>query len=104
MGYLIALNCGSSSIKGKLFELSDEKGGPMEEAGALSVSNIGAKGEQIKVKVKWFGGRGDDVEVEKGDGADVQRGCTANLRRRVLTIQTRTSFLSCSITWWGPAD
>lgn len=72
--YLLAVNCGSSSIKGKLYEVyqtSEE----LRSVAILNVSNINAKGEKLKIKVKWSDGKGDDVNKEE-DGDDIERECT----------------------------
>jgi hypothetical protein len=58
MAYLLAINCGSSSIKGKLYHLPGSKDEPLNDAASLSVSNISSKGEKIKIKIQWRGGQG----------------------------------------------
>ncbi|KAK4689676.1 acetate kinase, partial [Tremellales sp. Uapishka_1] len=65
--YLLAINCGSSSIKGKLFSL------PALEAKAdLSVSNIGSKGDKVKIKIEWQGDHGKNLQEDGDDGESVE--------------------------------
>ena len=72
--YLLAINCGSSSIKGKLYALpSSTSDADLEQAASLSVSNIGSKGDKVKLQVKWAKGHErNDVEDEGDDGAAAQ--------------------------------
>lgn len=72
MAYLLAINCGSSSIKGKLYHLPGSKEEPLSDAASLSVSNISSKGEKIKIKISWKGEEGRDVEEGGEDGGDVE--------------------------------
>jgi len=72
MAYLLAINCGSSSIKGKLYHLPGSKNEPLNDAASLSVSNISSKGEKVKIKIQWKGEEGKDVEEEGEDGDDVE--------------------------------
>jgi hypothetical protein len=72
MSYLLAINCGSSSIKGKLYHLPKSKDEPLNDAASLSVSNISSKGEKIKIKIQWKGEEGKDVNEEGEDGGDVE--------------------------------
>jgi len=72
MAYLLAINCGSSSIKGKLYHLPGSREEPLNDAASLSVSNISSKGEKIKIKISWKGEEGRDVEEEGEDGGDVE--------------------------------
>jgi acetate kinase len=66
--YLLAINCGSSSIKGKLYTIPD-----LKTQAELSVSNISSKGEKIKIKIEWVeGGEGKDVKEEGEDGGRVK--------------------------------
>jgi len=78
MSYILAINCGSSSIKGKLFHLPSTKSEALKPAAQLSVSNISSKGEKVKIKIKWDGEEGRDVEEEGEDGGDVD--CTSRPR------------------------
>lgn len=39
----------------------------------LSVSNIGAPGEQIHFKLKWSNGKGKDMDIRTDDGGTVER-------------------------------
>jgi len=65
--FLLAINCGSSSIKGKLYTIPD-----LNTQAELSVSNISSKGEKVKIKIKWVeGGQGKDVNEEGEDGGSV---------------------------------
>lgn len=91
--YLLALNCGSSSIKGKLYALPDKDSkkkdkaaqpgdedkthtlgntSGLEPVAKLSVSNIGAKGDNVRTQVKWYG-KAEDVDVEGDEGEGVKR-------------------------------
>jgi len=72
MAYLLAINCGYSSIKGKLYHLPGSKEKPLNDAASLSVSNISSKGEKIKIKIQWKGEEGKDVNEEGEDGGDVE--------------------------------
>jgi acetate kinase len=72
MAYLLAINCGSSSIKGKLYHLPGSKDEPLNDAASLSVSNISSKGEKIKIKIQWKKEEGKDVDEEGEDGGDVE--------------------------------
>jgi acetate kinase len=72
MMYILSINCGSSSIKGKLYELPSSQEKPLIDLANLSVSNIASKGEKIKIKIKWENGKGKDVEEEGEDGAEVE--------------------------------
>lgn len=70
--YLLAINCGSSSIKGKLYAIPQNKSEPLEPTADLSVSNISSKGEKVKIEVKWENGKGNDVAEEGEDGGSVE--------------------------------
>jgi acetate kinase len=66
--YILALNCGSSSIKSKLYRLP--LAATREPEASLSISNIGAEDANVQVKLLWNGHRiPTDVEL-KGDAAD----------------------------------
>lgn len=69
--YLLALNCGSSSIKGKLYAVKKD----FDLAASISVSNIGAEGDNVKMKISWVGDERDDDEKEIGKGSEVEREC-----------------------------
>jgi acetate kinase len=84
MSYLLAINCGSSSIKGKLYHLPTSQEKPLKDAASLSVSNISSKGEKIKIKIQWKGEEGKDVEEEGDDGGDVE--CTSFIVWAVLMV------------------
>lgn len=75
--YLLALNCGSSSIKGRLFALptagAGSPRGVLEDVARIAVSNIGAKGDTVQLKIGWEAGRGEDVKQEGGEGATARR-------------------------------
>lgn len=72
--YLLAINCGSSSIKAKLYEVPADKAEPLADVASLNVSNINAKGEKVKIKVVWAEGvDGKDVDEEGEDGDKVER-------------------------------
>jgi acetate kinase len=84
MAYLLAINCGSSSIKGKLYHLPGSKEEPLNDAASLSVSNISSKGEKIKIKIQWNGEEGKDVNEEGEDGGDVECELAKPLMEMVL--------------------
>jgi acetate kinase len=69
--YLLAINCGSSSIKGKLYPLPPSKDEQLKPTANLSVSNISSKGENVKIKIKFEGEHGKDLEEEGEDGGEV---------------------------------
>lgn len=71
--YLLAINCGSSSIKGKLYQIPTEPSQPLKTTSTLSVSNINAKGSKIKIKVKWAEEKGKDIDEDGEDGEKVER-------------------------------
>jgi acetate kinase len=68
--YLLAINCGSSSIKGKLYEVPTSSAEELVLAATLGVNNINAKGEKLKIKVQWE--NASNVEEEK-DGDEIER-------------------------------
>ena len=70
--YILAINCGSSSIKSKLYRISETKGQPLTPVAEASVKGIAAKGQKIKIKVEWLNKSGNDVseEGEEGDVVD----------------------------------
>jgi hypothetical protein len=70
--YLLAVNCGSSSIKGKLYAIPSAKSDPLETVADLSVSNISSKGEKVKIKVTWSNGKGKDINEDGEDGGSVE--------------------------------
>lgn len=72
MSYLLAINCGSSSIKGKLYHLPTSSDDALNLAASLSVSNISSKGEKINIKISWAEEEGRDVDEEGDDGGDVE--------------------------------
>ncbi|WRT67973.1 acetate kinase [Kwoniella shivajii] len=71
MSYLLAINCGSSSIKGKLFRIPKSKSDPLEFQSALEVVNIGSKDDKVKIKITWEEGKGDNLTEEGKNGDDV---------------------------------
>jgi acetate kinase len=72
MSYLLAINCGSSSIKGKLYHIPKSKDESLNDAASLSISNISSKGEKIKIKIQWQGEEGRDLDEEGEDGGEVE--------------------------------
>lgn len=75
MVFLLAINCGSSSIKGKLYAIPSSSSEPLKTAASISISNITSKGEKVKVKVSWEEDQsGKDVEEEGEDGGEVECG------------------------------
>lgn len=79
MSYLLSLNCGSSSIKGKLFGLPRGKE-DLEAAATISVSNIGSKGDKVSIKINWNGDKGEDVDTKGDEGDSVEREFTVKGR------------------------
>lgn len=70
--YILAINCGSSSIKSKLYSVSPTKGQPLTAVAEASVKGIAAKGQKIKIKVEWLDGKGNEVNEEGDDGDKVE--------------------------------
>lgn len=68
--YLVALNCGSSSIKGKLYAV----GPKFTTVAVISVSNIGAAGDDVQLKITWEDGK-NGIDEDIGKGSEVERGC-----------------------------
>jgi hypothetical protein len=69
--FILAINCGSSSIKAKLFELGGE-GNALTPVADLTVKNIAAKGEKVKFKITWEkNGWGSELEDEGEEGSEV---------------------------------
>ncbi|ORX37225.1 Acetokinase family-domain-containing protein [Kockovaella imperatae] len=71
MPHILAINCGSSSIKGKLYAIPSSSSEPLSAVATLGVSNIGAKGEKVQIKVKWSNEGDRDVDEEGDDGDSV---------------------------------
>ncbi|WWC70956.1 acetate kinase [Kwoniella pini CBS 10737] len=71
MTYLLAINCGSSSIKGKLFGIPKSKSDPLEPQSALEVVNIGSKDEKVQIKITWEEGKGDNLTEQGKNGDEV---------------------------------
>ena len=68
---VLAINCGSSSIKGKLYEIK-AKGDQPQNVASLSVNNIASKGEKVKIEIEWADGQnGTNVDEEGEDGDKV---------------------------------
>ena len=65
--YLLAINCGSSSIKGKLYSIPS-----LDAVASLGVSNIASKGEKVKIKVSWVEKQGKDISEDGDDGGSVK--------------------------------
>lgn len=70
--YILAINCGSSSIKSKLYSVSSTKGQPLTAVAEASVKGIAAKGQKIKIKVEWLDGKGNNVSEEGEEGDKVE--------------------------------
>ena len=72
--YILAINCGSSSIKSKLFLIPETKNDPLKAVADVTVKNIGSKGDKVRFKISWeesgdIGKLGDDLE-EDGEAGD----------------------------------
>lgn len=65
--YLLAINCGSSSIKGKLFAIPS-----FELLANLAVTNISSGDERVKIKITWEEGKGKDSEEEADYGDKIR--------------------------------
>ena len=87
MAYLLAINCGSSSIKGKLYAIPSSYSQQLKTEATLGVSNIGAKNEKVQIKVKWSDGQAKDVSEEGDDGDEVD--CEGTLWAANLTLVNR---------------
>ena len=82
--HILAINCGSSSIKGKLYQIPS-KDAEAKVAASLSVSGISSKGEKVKISVKWTGEKGTDVDEEGEDGGSVEcESVWSHFHRRTL--------------------
>lgn len=69
--HVLAINCGSSSIKGKLYSVAS-KSADLETVASLSVSNISSPGEKVKIQISWVdSSNGENVDEEGEDGAKV---------------------------------
>lgn len=72
--HVLAINCGSSSIKGTLYSI-ESKTADLETVADLSVSNISSAGEKIKIQIAWTeSSLGDNIEEEGEDGAEADCG------------------------------
>ncbi|WWC88663.1 acetate kinase [Kwoniella dendrophila CBS 6074] len=71
MTYLLAINCGSSSIKGKLFGIPKSKSDSLDFQSSLEVVNIGSKDEKVKIKITWEEGKGENLSEEGKNGDEV---------------------------------
>jgi acetate kinase len=78
--YILAINCGSSSIKSKLFLVPDNKDEALKAVADVTVKNIGSKGDKVKFKISWedaegTGKLGKDLEEdgEAGDAVECER-------------------------------
>ena len=87
--YLLAVNCGSSSIKGKLYAIPPVKSDALKAEAQLGVSNISSKGEKVKIKVEWTGSQGKDVNEEGDDGDKVECMYTFQRGRERLRVHLR---------------
>lgn len=76
---ILAINCGSSSIKAKLFQTT-HAGGELQAIAEASIKNIASKGEKVVISVKWLKyGTGEDVEEDGEDGDQVECESSSNL-------------------------
>lgn len=71
MPYLLALNCGSSSLKSQLYRYTEGDSTSLKPVAKASASNVGAKGRKVELKVSWTDSKGEDKKVEK-EQADVE--------------------------------
>jgi hypothetical protein len=66
--YILAINCGSSSIKAKLFDAST-----LGLVATLTVKNIAARGEKVRFAVRWEDEElGSHVDEQGEDGDKVE--------------------------------
>lgn len=77
--YILALNCGSSSIKGKLFAFPTSPSAPLVSIATLAVSNIGAHGDNVTLRLKWE--NGPDERQTGADGGSVERESDSTMPR-----------------------
>lgn len=75
--YILAINCGSSSIKSKLYSVSSTKGQPLTAVAEASIKGIAAKGQNTKIKVEWLDGSGHNLSEEGEEGDKVE--CTPHV-------------------------
>ncbi|WVQ85013.1 acetate kinase [Cryptococcus sp. DSM 104549] len=81
--YLLAINCGSSSIKGKLFSIPS-----FELLANLAVENITSSDEKVKIKINWEEGKGDDSEEEADYGDKIRYGSLVPILLDHLTSES----------------
>ncbi|WVQ96531.1 acetate kinase [Kwoniella sp. CBS 9459] len=72
--YVLAINCGSSSIKGKLFGIPKAKSDPLDFRCSLEVVSIGSRDENVKIKINWEEGKGENLSEEGKRGDEVDYG------------------------------
>lgn len=70
--HVLAINCGSSSIKGKLYSI-ESKSAELETVAELSINNISSSGEKIKIQIEWTDStHGENIDEEGEDGAEAE--------------------------------
>lgn len=90
MSQILALNCGSSSVKAKVYSIGEGEGQGIQPElfASIAISNINAQAEKIGVKLKWADGRGKDINEEQDSGDAVKRESTHSCERgRALAAQ-----------------
>lgn len=92
--YILAVNCGSSSIKGKLYTIPSSPSEPLLPLASLGVSNISSKGEKVKISVDWEDSKGKDVDEEGEDGATVE--CRSTMKKQFQDVMLMTQMSRCS--------
>lgn len=77
VSYILAINCGSSSIKAKLFSSAED--GSLTAVAEASIKNIAAKREKVAISIKWIQeATGENFEEEGEDGDKVDCECDAD--------------------------
>lgn len=97
--YILAINCGSSSIKSKLYSVSETKGQPLTPVAEASVKGIAAKGQKIKIKVEWLDNSGHDVseEGEEGDVVECKKHDLAGQLLLIIPLMHRSDVGSATL-------
>ncbi|KAL7410670.1 Acetokinase family-domain-containing protein [Mrakia frigida] len=100
MPYILSLNCGSSSLKAKLFLVSSPSS-PLKVIATASASNVGAKGKKVVLEVVWEGveaEQGGEVKIEK-EQEDVQYTDLPGLVLGILTEGEKKKVDKEEIRW-----
>lgn len=80
--YILSINCGSSSIKSKLYRLDKRNGSTSKlcSVADVTVKNITSAGKKVEIQVEWVSEDGKEPmgqnvkeEGEDGDKVDCER-------------------------------